>query len=416
MKALPVLFGAIVFLTDLGTRAFHEGTAYRWFVLCGALGWVGVEMIRSLIPVIGTWGAIAYAYFRQPWLIQPVSVFGLFGLSLVNMLLGFALGQVALAWFDRLWRLDAEVSPVRMAQARNWLIGAGVAFSAWTLLSLCLLRSSAQRSIRVAAIQPGYRTLWTAQELASNTISPERYAATYENMFARLLTETRAAAAQDAQLVVWPEGALSFDPQRGPRAQVLRDLAAETGAYLAIPYAVADRNEVTVLAPDRRFLGVYGKNHPVVFVHEQSRTRGTYPTYATDLGTIGTIICYDLDFTDTARKVARNGARLIAVPSGDWPGIADKHYAHLVFRAAENRVAMVKADHTYDSAIIDPYGGIVDRVVSTSGQQATLVADVPVVAGRPPQQYVGDWVGWLALAGMTFFSIFRSLLVRLAQA
>ena len=157
--------------------------------------------------------------------------------------------------------------------------------------------------------------------------------------------------------------------------------------------------------PRATFLGVYGKNHPVIFVNERSATKGMYPTYKTGLGEMGTIICYDLDFTDTARKVARNGATLIAVPSGDWPGIADKHYAHVVFRAVENRVAMIKADRSYDSAIIDPYGRIVRSVVSREGSQSTLVADVTVIQANPPQRYLGDWIGWLSLAGMVFFAI-----------
>jgi len=407
MKLLPVIFGLIVFLTDLGTRAFHDRTGYRWLVLSGTLGWVGVEMIRSLIPVIGTWGFIAYAYFRQPWMIQPVSVFGIFGLSLVTMLASFALGQYALAWFDRLWRLDPDLHPVDMCQARKWLTGAGVLCVAWLVLSVGLFAFSGQHTIRVAAIQPDYKSFWTAQELATNTLSPARYRETYNQLFERLLVQTRAAAEQGAELVVWPEGALNVDPQR-VLTGLLRDLAAETGAYLVIPYGVADRNEVTILSPEGQVLGVYGKNHPVIFVNERSRTRGTYPTYDTDLGKLGTIICYDLDFTDTARKVARNGATLIAVPSGDWPGIADKHYAHLVFRAAENRVAMVKTDHSYDSAIIDPYGRLVDTVVSTSGQQATLIADVAVVEANPLQRHLGDWIGWLSLAGMAFFALFGS--------
>ena len=109
--------------------------------------------------------------------------------------------------------------------------------------------------------------------------------------------------------------------------------------------------------------------------------------------------------SDTARKVARNGATLIAVPSGDWPGIADKHYAHVVFRAVENRVAMIKADRSYDSAIIDPYGRIVRSVVSREGSQSTLVADVTVIQANPPQRYLGDWIGWLSMAGMVFFAI-----------
>jgi apolipoprotein N-acyltransferase len=409
MKLLPVIFGLIVFLADLGSRAFHTRTGYRWLVLSGALGWVGVEMIRSLIPVIGTWGFIAYAYFKQPWMIQPVSIFGIFGLSLVTMLTSYALGQVALAWFDRRWTLDGDRKPVELRQARDWLVGAGLVCASWLALSASLFSSPGEHTIRVAAIQPDYESLWTAQEMATNALSPARYRETYNQLLERLLAQTRTAAEQGAELIVWPEGALNVDPQR-VLTRLLRDLAVEADAYLVIPYAVADRNEVTILSPDGQFLGVYGKNHPVVFVNERSRTRGTYPTYSTDLGELGTIICYDLDFTDTARKVARNGATLIAVPSGDWPGIADKHYAHLVFRAAENGVAMIKSDRSYDSAVIDPQGRLVDTVISVAGQQATLVADVPLVEANPPQRHLGDWIGWLSLGGMAFFALFGSRL------
>jgi len=404
MKGLPLIFGLVIFLTDRGTRAFHERTNYRWFVLSGALGWVGVEMIRSLIPVLGTWGFIAYAYFKQPWLIQPVSIFGIFGLGLVNLLLSFALGRFALAWFDGKWRLDEGIQPVELQESRVWLIGTGATSVVWIALSVILMIPRGQDSIRVAAVQPFFKSLWTEEEIATNALSPTRYREAYDQLFDLLLSQTNTAADQGAELIVWPEGALSFDPQR-TRTQTLRHLAADSKAYLVIPYGVGIRNEVTLLSPEGNFLGVYGKNHPVIFVNELSATRGTYPTYKTDHGEMGTIICYDLDFTDTARRVARNGAVLIAVPSGDWPGIAEKHYAHVVFRAVENRVAMVKVDRSYDSAIIDPYGRIVRSVVSREGEQSTLIADVTITRANPPQRYLGDWIGWLSLAGMVFFTI-----------
>jgi apolipoprotein N-acyltransferase len=409
MKLLPLIFGMFVFLTDLGMRRFHECTAYRWFVLSGVLGWVGVEMVRSLIPVIGTWGFIAYAFFKQPWMIQPVCVFGIFGLSLVILLVNFTLGQYALAWFDKLWGLAAGIHPVNFLQARNWLLGTGIVCLSWLILSISMYKSGESHPIRVAALQPDYRSFWTQQEIESSTLSLSRYNQTYEHMLDCLVNQTRAASDMGAEFIVWPEGALNFDPQHA-RTQLLTDLAVEVNAYLVIPYGVDDRNEVTILSPQGQFLGVYGKNHPVIFVSERSNTQGTYPTYMTALGEIGTIICYDMDFTDTARKVTRNGARLIAIPSGDWTGIADKHYAHLVFRAIENRVAMVKADRTYDSAIIDPFGRIVDLVVDSDGKRATLVADVKVSQAQPPQLFLADWVGWLCLAGMVFFSVHQSIL------
>jgi len=271
-------------------------------------------------------------------------------------------------------------------------------------MSLLQLNSGEARTIRVAAIQPNYREFWTYEEDQSNLLPYHRYLEIGQLNYTRMKEQSREASSLGAELIVWPEGGLVFDPQV-ENSKELQDLAQDTNAYLVIAYGVDWRNELTVLSPQREYLGVYGKNHPVSFVGERSETAGSYQVYDTELGKIGAIICYDMDFTDTARRVARNGASLIAVPSGDWPGIADKHYAHLVFRAVENRTAMIKADRSYDSAIIDPYGRITERVVSVEGIQATLVNDVMVFSCTPPQQILGDWIGWLCLGGLIGFAI-----------
>jgi len=408
MRLLPVLFGLFVLLADSRTRAFHERTAYRWFIMNGALGWVGVEMIRGMIPVLGTWGFIGYAYYKQPWMIQPVSVFGMYGLDLLNMLLSYALGLAFLAWFDQRWRLDPAIEAVGPRRAGAWLLVMCAASAAWLGLSLLQFDSHDEDPIRAAAVQTGFKSLWTAEEAQSNWLSSERFEEIYHQHFDLLLEQTQDSIASGVDLIVWPEGALNFDPQM-EQTRLLRQLAADSGAHFVIPYGVGFRNEVTLLNPDGEFLGVYGKNHPVLFVHEKSATHGTYPTYDTHLGSVGMIICYDLDFTDTARKVARSGADLIAVPSGDWPGIADVHYAHLVFRAVENRVVMIKADRSYDSAIIDPYGRILSLTSSQDPEARTLIADVSLVHRDPWQQWLGDWIGWLSLGGMLVFAVYTPL-------
>jgi apolipoprotein N-acyltransferase len=131
---------------------------------------------------------------------------------------------------------------------------------------------------------------------------------------------------------------------------------------------------------------------------------------------LATIICYDQDYTDTTYKMARQGAQLVAVPSNDWGGIADKHYAHTVFRAAENRVAMVKADGGFDSAIIDPHGRILSLAVEREGGEATVISDVALGSGQGTlSSHLGDWFGWLSLAGLIFFTLGESWLVKRAQ-
>jgi apolipoprotein N-acyltransferase len=390
MEWLPLIVGVIATLLSNGDRSFHERTGYRLFVLEGAVVWVGIEAIRGFAPVVGTGGFVAYALYSQPWLLQPVGLFSIYGLSLLIMLVNYALTLGALALLDRRLRLDTPVRPIAGRLAGRWVGAMLAVLLAWVGLSVALLGQATVPGIgvRVAAVQPD-----GSPDMATH--------------LGKLTDQTRQAAAQGAQLVVWPEGALSFDPQVSYTAQ-LRALTRETGVYLALGYGVRMgaglRNEAVVLTPDGQFLGPYGKDHPVVWLGETSLSGGTYPTYQTPLGTLGTIICYDLNFTDTARKTAANGAQIIAVGSNDWPALAVKQYTNLVLRAVENRVTLIKADGRYDSAVIDPTGRIVALAVTPDGGQATLVTDVPIGRANAPLIGLGDWLGWLCIAGTALFA------------
>jgi len=394
MTWLPLLIAGISYLTDSGVRAFHERTGYRWFIPYGALNWVGFEMIRGFIPIMGTWGFVANTLYSQPWLIQPVSIFSIFGLGLLIMSVNYGLGLGALHLFDRRWTLDTGIPLLAKPLVRNWMLGVMVALVAWTGLSLALFRTPTTPTVRTAALHYDAGTPpWSGVDKFSDL--------------------TRQAARDGARIVVWPEIAIEGDPQT-TNSDHFRRLAAETDTHLVLGYIVqvserAWRNEATVLTPDGRFLGVYGKDHPVTFAGETSLTRGTYPVYETPLGRIGTIICYDLDFTDTARRITRNGAQLILVPSHDWPQIATKHYTHLVFRAIENRVSLVKADNSgNDSVIVDPYGRILASAVTPGGDRngQVVLADVPLGTGDSLVVRLGDWMGWVALVGMVFFIVY----------
>ncbi len=393
MEFLPLFIGIVAALIGMRERPFHARTGYRWFVLQGAAIWVGIEMIRGFIPVAGTWGFAAYTLYMQPWLIQPVSIFSIYGLSLMIMLINYALAKMVLSIIDRYWVFDQSDCPVQVKPAGRWLAGIGLVLAAWAALSLTMYRVP-EPDLQVAAIQPGaYISSQADNEAISRGL----------NLIDKL---TREAAGKGASFIVWPEGFLPFDPQKKETDFFIK-LAADSKAFLVIGYIVHTeeglRNEATVLSPAGHFLGVFGKDHPVAFAGETSITRGTYPTYETPIGTLGTIICYDLDFTDTARKVARNGAQLIGVPSFDWPAIAHKHYSHVVFRAVENRVSMIKADVAWDSAIIDSYGNIIERFVTIKPGQAVLTGGVPLGNPHTLNMKLGDWVGWISMAAMGLF-------------
>ena len=186
MRWLPLFIGIVAALIGSRDRAFHERTGYCWFVLQGAAVWVGIEMLRGFVPVMGTWGFAAYALYEQPWFIQPVSVFGVYGLSLLVLLVNYGLALGALALFDHCWRLDVEIRPVQRLQAIRWLASVSLVLIVWTGSSLPLFTLHVSRitpSVRVAAIQPAFKIK-----------SDEGLQKTYDL--------TRQAAEQGAQLIV----------------------------------------------------------------------------------------------------------------------------------------------------------------------------------------------------------------------
>lgn len=397
LQLAPLYLAAVIAALYHPGRHFHRATGYRWLAISVPVTWVAIDAARALSgsDVLGaTWGNPAYALYGQAWLLQPLALFGIFGLQLLLLAVNFGLAALAIAALDRR-RPPAGAPAVDMPRALRWAGGIGAAAAAWVATSLLMLESPAP-GLRVGAVLsngPGDRGVEVAKQMAA----------------------TRQLAAQGARVVVWREGGLGFDPLR-ERTGEFRTLAAETGAHVVVGYGTKDpdgtrRNEAVVFAPDGTAFGPYGKAHPGRFAGDHSDTGGDYKVYDTALGRIATIICYDLDFTDSARAMARRGARFVAVPSNDVPAIADKHYTHLVFRAIENRLPMAKADSLYAAAIVDPYGRIlarevnpIDRAEARRAYAAdvlpaeTVIADVPLGGGGTLAMRLGDWVGWLAIA------------------
>lgn len=385
-------------------RKFHTRTQYRWLAFSFPVAWTAIDAARAFTGVdvlAGTWGNVAYALYEQAWLLQPLGIFGIFGAELFILIINFALAHVSIALVDR-WRpTDASAAEPRWALLVLGSVAA--AATAWIALSLAMFDP-----------QPGTLRVGTVQSNAPLDAEEE---------LQRVITATRELAVQGAKIVVWREGGLKFDPLR-ERTDTLKALAAETGAHLAVGYRVNEsnglrRNEAVVFSPTGEIFGPYGKDHPGRFAGDHSDTGGQYKVYQTTLGKIATIICYDLDFTDTAREMARRGAQFIAVPSNDVPAIATTHYTHLVFRAIENRLPMAKADSLFDTAIIDPHGRILARNVNdidTAQAKAiaearslptqTLIADVPLGSGDTFFVRYGDWPGWLAILFSLVFTGF----------
>ena len=405
---LGVLIGIITFFAHK-ERNFNEGTGYRWFILQGIFDWVGFEMVRAtVIPLVATSAFIGYTQATQAWLIQPVSIFSVYGLNLVLMLVNFALAQGAMALFDRKWQL-ADVVQLDGRATRRWLAIAGVVMVMWIGIGLIILGTAPKdpQTVRVAALQPNYSKPAFQDEDATDQIRFDAFAGW-----------TRQAVEQGAQIIYTPEMAFNFDP-RVAYTDEFRALAQETGAHIMINYTVVKegedfRNEAVLLSPSGEFSEAYAKNH-VPPGEPLSPTAGGYPVFDTDLGQLAAMICHDGNYTDVARKLTRNGAQLISAGLNEFGGFGEQYWTNVTFRAVENRTAMVVTSRQTGSAIIDPYGRQVALTLDPS-EQVVLVGDVSLGSGEGTlYTSVGDWVGWLSLAAYIAFIVFQTMTERQAK-
>lgn len=178
----------------------------------------------------------------------------------------------------------------------------------------------------------------------------------------RIAAEIEAAAADGAELVVFPEAALtgyvfrsleetleSAVEPNGPEVARLSHACAAAGVHVvcgAIEREGDDAfNSAFVLGPDGP-LGRYRKIHTLCLGADRfTRPGETAPAvFRLPFGTVGVHICYDGTFPETARVLRLAGAQLLVLPT-NWPRLGLKRemvrvraYENHAFYLAVNRV------------------------------------------------------------------------------
>lgn len=382
-------------------RAFIERTGYRWMVVQGIVGWVGFEMVRAtFIPIVATSAFIGYTQATQPWIVQPVSVFSIYGLNIVIMLVNYALAQGALAWYDRVQNSHDVIVGGRLT--RNWLAVTGVVLTAWIGYSLVILNSAPENvpSIRVAALRANLSL--PAHQDEVNTAQVR---------FVKFAQQAREATAQGAQVLFTSEMMFNFDPQV-EFTQEFRAIAAETNTYIFITYSVLKegepgRNQAVLLSPDGTFSDAYNKTH-IPPGEAYDLEGGLFPVFDTPVGNMAAMICHDGNYTDVARGLTKNGAQLISAGFKEFPGFGEQLWQNLVFRAVENQTAVVVIGATSVASIVDPYGRIIALDVNKEGSEVVLVGDVSLGSGKGTSYTsLGDILGWATLVGLVGFIVYQ---------
>ena len=343
--------------------------------------WVGFEYFNSLGDMGFPWVVLGNSQTAYLWLIQYAEVTGVYGVSFWIVLVNLS---VLMLWRNR-------------ARRRVWAVALAALFTGPAANGYLALKNDPdEHAVPVGVVQPDMPPV--AKEYRG-----------FDYNFGKLKPMTAEAAGLGARLVVWPETAVGYLEgelyrHHRERVQAMVDslgIYVFTGAYrLEVGDPVKVFNSSFLFAPGEGISGYYDKTRLVPFgerapfpeilpfLRKIRFTGGGFVGGNWDSGETRTVfngpdarfsalICYDSVFPGFVRSFVDLGAEFLVIITNDgWFGKSSGPFQHAeaaVFRAIENRRAVVRCPNTGVSTFIDAYGrksgttGIFHPAVLTQG-------------------------------------------------
>jgi apolipoprotein N-acyltransferase len=425
----PLLKGAIILFP-------RRGYILQWLL------WMGFEYLRTLGFLGYSYGITGYSQWRLIPLIQIAGIFGVWGVSalvLFPQTLIAALFRGERPRFKGLGgRLRGEMIP-----ALIWAAALGGAL----IYGAASPAADSGEKVRIALIQHNSDP-WRGGIPA--------YRQNFEVL--KRLSDEALRTGPQPDLVVWSETAFvpriywhstyRDDPESWDLVKKLLD-------YLAVqevPFVIGNDDARRELSPEGRWervdynavilfdrgemSGLYRKLH-LVPMTEHFPYRKQLPwiyealekadTHFWKKGTEAAVfdsrgikfsspICFEDSFGYLSRNFVRNGAELIVNLSNDaWSNSLPAQMQHLsmaVFRAVENRRAMVRSTASGQTCGIDPSGRVI--AMAEPFTEAALTVEVPLVREETLYTRYGDWLPlfFIILAGLMLIGGIISYIIR----
>lgn len=409
-------------------RRFWGGGLARVVMLAVALFFA--EWLRGHILTGLPWNVLGYALTPPGVLMQSASLLGIYGLTLVAVIVAAA-PLVALA--------DAagSTSPFRIRRAFGGallsfaILGALAGFGAWRLAGAT---EATVPGVRLRIVQPSVPQREKWQQAKQREIFDLHLDLSRRDPAGRI--DDLAGITH----VVWPEAAMPFLPLDSPDALGEIGAMLPDGAFLITGALRAERpvndsvlhgaaaavrpaiyNSLIVLNGGGGLHAVYDKIHLVPFgeylpmqglleaigLQQLTRLRGGFaagrsPRPLLDvpgLPPLLGLVCYEAIFPGAVVQGSERPALIVNVTNDGWFGRTtgpQQHFHAARVRAVEEGVPIVRAANNGVSALIDPYGRVRGQLdIDVRGTSDSLL---PVAIEAPPYARFGDAASFLLAA------------------
>jgi len=374
--------------------------------------WVGVEWLRGYLFTGFPWNLLGYTWAFSPEMMQIASLFGVYGLSLLTILMGISLNYlIDTRFFER-----NIVLSIFLIAAVGWM---------WGKVHLDHPDVLPSPPLAIRLVQPSI-----PQTLKWHPAQKEAH-------FKQLLELTARPSPLPLKAIVWPETAVPFFLEQEEFRRVLISKVIPKGGLLftgalrrtppgVIPVEIW--NSLSVLNDQGNMVADYDKSHLVPFGEYipfrrlsdnlfgkgsikkitaglVDFTPGPGPetlTLPAGFPSFSGLICYEVIFPrEVINPTQERPGWMINITNDGWFGHTSGPYQHLEmarFRAIEEGIPLVRVANSGISAVFDAYG----RSLGSLGLGTKAVLDVFLPTPTrlsPPYARWGDWITLMLIVG-----------------
>jgi apolipoprotein N-acyltransferase len=391
-----------------GIVSWFSGKSH--FALLGApVLWVSLEYVRSILFTGFPWEFLGHSQYPKLHLIQLCDIVGVYGISFLVSASSTVIAVIILYvtgkdWYGKSIRRRIPVASI--------VILIGMLSGSWFYGSQAIRKTdqlvSESPSVRISVLQ-------------GNIEQSEKWDPRYQlETIKRYVTLSQEAYRDQPDLIVWPETAtpfyflkdltLSLLVLQGIK-QIESDFLIGSPSYSEDKPSTEYYNSAFLIHPRDGVSGRYDKAHLVPygeyvplkkwlpFVGKMVEHVGDFhagkkgSVLKWQKGELGPLICYEAIFPYLSREMVRNGAKILVNITNDaWYGKTSAPYQHFsmaVFRAVENRRALVRSANTGISGFIDPCGRIISE--TQLFERAYMTRPIPVLQKETLYTRFGDW-------------------------
>jgi len=398
MSAPLAVFATILFIAGMAlfpalagllqARFHFLSPLWRLVFVMPAL-WVLVEWLRSWLLTGFPWLAVGYSQTGMPLAGYAVWT-GVFGVSLAAA----SCAGLLLIWWRSGWRMGWRMGAILVAV---WVVGLVASLPVWV--------SPAGKPVRVALVQ-------------GNVSLEKKWNPDYREDILKLYLRL-SRNYRDADLIVWPEGALPLVLEAMPPA-FAKSIRQEAKTYKTdFLFGAVSRQEsdgqlryFNTVASIGRVDGQYRKRHLVPFgeypplkplfswllnamnipMSDFSMGKNDQTPLQLAGNPVGISICYETAFGNEIIDGLPQARLLVNVSENAWFGNSLGPHQLLQMtqlRAIETGRPILRVDNAGLSAVMDHQGRLL--AVSPQFQQSVLQASVQPMTGATPYVRLGNW-------------------------